>query len=787
MEAKKILKKLTLKEKILLLFAADWWSTNKIDRLGIQSVRTSDGPHGLRKEVFENGKKHNQTAVCFPPAVLSACSFDPDLIQKMGQAIACEAIEQGVDIILGPGVNIKRSPLCGRNFEYFSEDPFLAGIIAAAFIKGVQNQGVGTSIKHFAANNQESYRAIISAEIDERTLHEIYFKPFEIAIKQSKPWTVMCSYNKINGVYSSQNKYLLTDILRDFWGYEGVVISDWGAVDDRVQGIKAGLDIEFPYSGKYNFNSVLEAVISGEITPYEIDCCVLRILKLIEKVKSANKSILYDAEQRRNIAKEVAQNSIVLLKNDDNILPFDKNHKLLVIGALAKYPRYQGSGSSKINPYRLESFLDGLNNQKIDYEYLDGYDIKSDEINYDLIAKAVAACKDYKNIVVFAGLPEEYESEGYDRKHMRLPRSQYLLIDELLKVTADFAVVLSCGSPVELDNIINAKAILLQYLTGEAADASIDIIYGKVNPSGKLAETWPIKLEDNPSYQNFTRDNNAAHYKETLFVGHRFYDTFGKPVAFPFGYGLSYTTFELDNFKIKTDNENIYIHLTVKNTGEFDGAEVVQVYVGKPDSAVVRPKKELKAFKKAFLRIGESKEIKFEIPKQSLSFYNTMTKNWTLEGGEYVIYVGTSSTDIVFEHSIKIDGDKFPLPDYIPPKKPILNDDEFARLLGRSLTPRSVQRKRPYDLNSSLKDISKTLIGRILKKALAKELKSQHHNMPAAQETYEAVFELPLRMLAMLSDGLVSKEMMQGIIDIANRKYFTGLKKIMKSRKINKK
>ncbi|HHW90165.1 MAG TPA: glycosyl hydrolase [Clostridiales bacterium] len=783
MDIKDVLEKMTLKEKVSLLFAADWWNTKSISRLNIDSIKMSDGPHGLRNEIILNDKKFNQKAVCFPPAALSACSFDPELIEKMGEALASEAIEQNVDIILGPGTNIKRSPLCGRNFEYFSEDPYLAGMMSASFIKGVQNQGVGTSIKHFAANNQETYRAIISAEIDERTLHEIYLKPFEIAIKQTQPWTVMCSYNRLNGVYASQNKYLLTDVLRDFWGYKGAVISDWGAVDDRAQGVKAGLDIEFPYSGKFNYECVLKAVLDGEITTHQIDCCVLRILELISKVKSAKKTVIYNQEQRHLLAKKIAQNSIILLKNDDRLLPFCQDQKLLVIGALAKYPRYQGSGSSKINPFRLESFLDGLNNHNISYEYLDGYNIDNDVVDYNLISQAVSAAKAYKNIVVFIGLTEEYESEGYDRKHMRLPQAHYSLIDELLKVRSDFVVALSGGSPVELDNIIGAKSIVLQYLTGEAADAGVDILFGSVNPSGKLAETWPIKLEDNPSYPNFTQDNNSAHYKETLFVGYRYYDTFGKNVSFPFGYGLSYTSFELYNFNVKIDNDNIKVNLTIKNTGDFDGAEVVQVYIGMPQSNLVRPKKELKAFEKVFLKKGETKEINLSIPIQSLAFYNTSSKNWTIEGGEYKVFVGVSSKDIAFEQIINIKGDEFMFSDYVPHKKPILNDEEFSKLLKRPLTPKTLKKQRPYDFNSTIEDISKTIIGRVLKKILAKKFNTLHSNMPGNEQTIESVIRLPFRMLAMLSEGMLPKEMMMGLIDLANHKYIKGLKKLIKSRK----
>lgn len=781
-----IMNKMTLKEKVSLLFAADWWNTQKIDRLNINSIRVSDGPHGLRKEIREKDIVKTQKATCFPPAVTTACSFDTDLLEKLGQALAVEAIEENVDLILGPGTNIKRSPLCGRNFEYFSEDPFLAGKLSAAFIRGAQSKGVGTSLKHFAANNQESYRAIVSAEIDERTLHEVYFKPFEIAVKESSPWTIMCSYNKINGIYSSQNKYLLTDVLRDFWGYDGVVISDWGAVDDRVQGVLAGLDIEFPYSGQYNIECVMQAVFDGKITTHDIDTCVLRILKLIEKVKNAQKTHNYDVLKQHQTAKEIAQNSIVLLKNDNNLLPFDSNEKLLVIGALAKYSRYQGSGSSKIIPTKLTTFLDGLDARSIKYEFVEGYDIYNDIVDYQLIAKAVSASQNYKNVVVFIGLTEDYESEGYDRQHMRLPYAQYSLIDELLKVRNDFAVIYSGGAPVELDNINNAKSIITQYLTGQAADAAVDIVFGHVNPSGKLAETWPIKLEDNPSFENFTRDNNSSHYKETLFVGYRYYDTFGKPCAYPFGYGLSYTSFDFSNFKIQVDENSgkIIIKLTVKNTGNMDGAEVVQVYIGKPDSAIVRPKKELKGFKKVFLKKGESKEIEISIPVKDLAFYNTTSKSWVVEGGEYLVYIGNSSVDIKFSQHIKLIGDKFLLPSYIPPKKPILNDEEFSMVLGHNLVPKNIDRTRSFDLNSTVKDLDGTLIGRILKKKLIKQYTSTTKDeMLLNDYSIQSTLELPLRMLAMLSNGVLTKEGALGIIDIANKKYIRGLKKLFKSNK----
>ena len=551
----------------------------------------------------------------------------------------------------------------------------------------------------------------------------------------------------------------------------------------------AGLDIEFPYSGKYNYNNVLKSVLDGKITTYEIDCCVLRILKLIEKVNNTSNSYNVDFEQHHELAKEIAQKSIVLLKNDDNLLPFMDNERLLVIGALAKHPRYQGSGSSKIIPTKVVSVLDGLKAQKIQYDYIEGYDLSSKIVDYQLISKAVEACNNYKNVIVFIGHTEDFESEGYDRRHMRLPDAQYALIEELLKVRNDFAVVFSGGSPVELDNINKAKAIIAQYLTGQAADAVLDIIFGKVNPSGKLAETWPIKLEDTPSFENFTHDNNSSHYKETLFVGYRYYDTFDRFCAYPFGHGLSYTSFAFDNESIRINEKigQISIKLTVKNTGNMDGAEVIQVYFGKPESAVIRPNKELKAFKKLFLKRGESKSIELTIPIKSLAFYNTAIKDWVVEGGEYFVFIGNSSKNIISRKSITISGEKFLLPAYIPLKKPVLNDEEFSLILGRSLNAKSVKRTRPYDINSTINDLSATFIGRILRKKLISFYKGNFQKeMLINEEAIQSLMEIPLRMLAMLSNGILTKEGALAIVDIANRKYFGGIKKLLKSNKKEK-
>lgn len=784
-----IINKMTLAEKVILLDAADFWHTKAINRLGIDKITVSDGPHGLRKEKIENDKTITVKATCFPAAATNACSWDIDLIGRMGAAIAQEAAKEDVDIILGPAINIKRSPLCGRNFEYFSEDPYLAGKLASAYIKGVQNQGVGTSLKHFAANNQESYRAITSSEIDERTLHEIYLRPFEIAVKEAAPWTVMCSYNKINGIYASENKYLLTDVLRNFWGFNGAVISDWGAVSNRVKGITAGLDIEFPTSNGFNSNKIMQALISGQITPYEIDVCIRNILNLFYKVKNTQKTTYYNEEENHQLSREIAQNSIVLLKNEDKILPIDKNQKLLIIGALAKYPRFQGGGSSKINPNRIVSIINGLDNCKANYEYLDGYDINSDIIDFHMINAAVQAAKIHKNVLVFIGLTDAFESEAYDRTHMKMPESHYALIEELLKVNPNIIVAIVGGSPIELDVILKAKAIIYQYLTGQAGDAVLDIIWGNVNPSGKLAETIPFKLEHNPSYNNFTTDNNSVHYKETLFVGYRYYDTFEQSVAFAFGHGLSYTDFSLNLIDLKYNeaSQKINVKLKLTNIGSRAGAEVIQLYVGKNDSAVIRPKKELKAFKKVFLKAGKSQEVEAEIDVKSLSYYNTVEKKWTLEGGNYEIYIGNSSQNIIIQKEINIKGDYSILPKYIPPKKPVLNDEEFSLLLNRPLIPKSKKHIRPFNLDSTINAMSITLIGKIVKKKIKKQYKQHLNNqMPDNERFVQSIFELPLRMLSMLSDGVLTMPKMLAIIDIANKKFFRGIWRYLHSNKIKR-
>lgn len=663
MDIDHIIEIMTLEEKAALCSGADFWHTKGIERLDIPQIMVSDGPHGLRK-MRDGAENPNESikAVCFPTASALACSFDRELIGEMGKALGEQCQAENVAVILGPGCNIKRSPLCGRNFEYFSEDPYLASQIASAHIKGVQSKGVGTSLKHFAANNQEHRRMSVSAEIDERTLHEIYLAAFEPVVKEAKPWTVMCSYNKINGEYSSQNKWLLTDLLRDEWGYEGLVVSDWGAVDDRAKGVSAGLDLEMPGSMGKNDRAIVKAVEEGRLTVEELDRCVRRVLELIEKAETSRTEMSWDMERHHRLAKKIAENSAVLLKNDGGLLPLSPDRKIAFIGAFAETPRYQGGGSSHINSFRTVSALEAVKGVA-DVTYAQGFTLDKDETDPELEQKAIEAAMAADVVVVFAGLPEAFESEGYDRKHMQLPECQLDLISKLSAVSDNIAVVLHNGSPVELpfandcDGMRPVKAILEMYLGGQAVgEAAVDLLFGKVNPSGKLAETFPLRLEDNPSYLNFPGEGDTVRYSEGVFVGYRYYDKKNMEVQYPFGYGLSYTSFEYTDIKVSSyelsDKKPFTVECTVTNTGDRDGAEVVQLYIEPLTPTVIRPVKELKGFEKVFLKAGESRKVVFRLDKSAFAYWSVKLHDWFSESGEYNILIGESSQSILLEEQV---------------------------------------------------------------------------------------------------------------------------------------
>lgn len=657
---------MTLKEKASLCSGKDFWHLKSIERLGLPEIMVCDGPHGLRKQNAENKKVgigNSYPATCFPTAVTTACSWDRDLIYKMGQALAEECLQHGVSVLLGPGVNMKRSPLCGRNFEYFSEDPELAGEMGAAFIAGVQSKGIGTSLKHFAGNSQEMKRMTSNSIIDERALREIYLRAFEKAVKKSQPWTVMNAYNLLNGTYCSENDWLQNKVLRDEWGFKGAVVSDWGAVNDRVAGLNAGNDLEMPSSGGVNDAKIVEAVKCGVIDETTLDERVDKLIDIILK-GAANKKPGYkfDVKAHNLLSRQIAEQSMVLLKNDGNILPLKRveGEYVAVIGAFADNPRYQGAGSSIINPTMIDSGRRAFNNSPISVKFADGYDRSGKRKNEDAyITEACNLAKNASKAVVFIGLTDDYESEGFDRSTMKLPDGHNRLVEAVSRVNDNVIVVLEGGSPVEMPWADDVKAILNAYLGGQSvAPAIVDVLTGKANPCGKLAETYPVCLKDTPTSFRYPDSKEDVQYRESIFIGYRYYDKVERNVRFPFGFGLSYTSFEYSDIKLKKKNltkgEGAKVTFTIKNTGNVAGSEIAQVYVAKPESKIFRAPKELKGFVKIHLDPGEEKKVTVELDDRAFAFWNTATEDWCVESGEYKILVGASSRDIRLEAAAKM-------------------------------------------------------------------------------------------------------------------------------------
>lgn len=662
MDVKKLISEMTLEEKASLCSGSDFWHTKAVERLRIPKIMLSDGPHGLRKQDLGGdhlGIQNSIKAVCFPTACATASSFDRELMYSLGETLANECQSENISVILGPATNIKRSPLCGRNFEYISEDPYLSSEMATNYIKGVQSKNVGTSLKHFLANNQETRRMTSSSEIDERTLREIYLAAFEKTVIDSKPWTVMCSYNKVNGIQLSESKRFLNDVLRDEWNFDGCVVSDWGAVKDRVKGLEAGLDLEMPSSSGLRDKLIVKAVKEGKLDINILNNAVERILNMVYRFEENKKpDTIYNKEKDHKIARKMEGESIVLLKND-NILPLDGKSNTAFIGLFAENPRYQGGGSSHINSFKVESALEAVKTKQ-EIFYAQGYNIDDDVIDDKLINEAVKLASSVENAVIFAGLPDSFESEGYDRRHMRLPDCQNALIESVSKVQPNTIVILHNGSPVEMPWINKVKGIIEVYLGGEAVGgATIDVLYGDINPSGKLAETFPIRLEDNPSYIFYGGEKDRVEYREGIFVGYRYYDKKNAEVLFPFGHGLSYTTFEYSNLKLDKksmkDTETLNVSIDITNIGKVFGKEVVQLYIEDLESTVIRPIRELKGFTKVALNPGETKTVKFELSKRAFAYYNTKISDWHVESGEFNIAIGKSSRDILCREKVFVE------------------------------------------------------------------------------------------------------------------------------------
>ena len=666
---------LTLEEKASLTSGADFWTTKAVDRVGIRSVMMTDGPHGLRKQAGGTdhlGLASSVPATCFPPAVGIGSSWDPELIERVGAAIGVEAAIEDVAVVLGPGINIKRSPLCGRNFEYFSEDPIVSGVLGAASVRGVQSQGVGTSLKHFAANNQEFDRMRVSSDVDPRPLREIYLRGFERVVKDASPWTVMCSYNKLNGVWTSEDPWLLTSVLRDDWGFDGLVVSDWGAVNDRVAGVAAGLDLEMPASGGRTDRQLVDAVRAGTLDEGVLDTAAGRAIELVRKAgeRPALAGPL-DVEAHHALAREAAGRSIVLLKNDGALLPLAPAQNVAVIGAFATEPRFQGAGSSLINPTRVDAALDALRavgGESVSHAAgfaVDGGAVAASGRSADeLRAEAVAVAAAADVAVVFLGLPAAEESEGFDREHIDLPAVQLALLDAVLEANPRTVVVLSNGGVVALPFADRVPVIVESWLLGQAGGSAVaDVLYGGVNPSGKLTETVPARLEDNPSFGNFPGEFGHVRYGEGLLVGYRWYDAKGLAVTFPFGHGLSYTTFEYGAATAQINAAgDIAVRLDVTNAGDRDGREVVQAYVARAGSVVQRAPRELKAFASVPLAAGETRTVELVVRREDLAYWDVRVDRWVVEGGEYTVDVAASSRDIRSSAAVQVDGDDVLVP-----------------------------------------------------------------------------------------------------------------------------
>lgn len=795
---------LTIKEKSALLQGSDFMYTCGVPRLRIPRLSMADGPHGLRKQIDsgDNGVSKSEPATAFPTAACMASSWNPENAEKVGRAIGEECRCYGVHMLLGPGVNIKRNPLCGRNFEYYSEDPLLAGKFGAAFVRGVQSMGVSACVKHFALNNQENFRSVGNSVADERAVREIYLKPFETAVKEGKPGAVMSSYNRINGTFSSENKWLLTDVLRTEWGFDGIVMSDWGGTHDRIAGIRAGEDLEMPGDMEVSLKKIYDALSDGSLSEDEANTCISRILAATEKyAAAATRTDDFDRDAHAELASEVAADSAVLMKNDGT-LPLDRTKPICVIGELFEKMRYQGSGSSMISPTRVVTHKDAFDLRGIKYEYARGYSAGVDPAEGKPIAEAVALAEKYETVLLYIGLTDLAESEGGDRAHMRLPDDQLKLVNALIKTGKKIVVVLSGGSPAELPFADGVNAVLNLYLPGQCGgEAGARLIFGEANPSGKLAETWYKHYADVPYGEEYSKKVNEL-YKESIFVGYRYAKTAKVKPAFPFGFGLSYTDFEYKDLAVTSKNGVVTAALTVRNTGSRDGAEVVQLYVkNNEDSAVFRPESELRAFRKIYLKAGEEKTVSLSFALSELSFWNIKENAWTLENGEYTVEVGASSENIRLTAPLTVtEGVRAtsPYPYNINKKmkgaKQIVNT-EFADLLGSSLPDEPPV--LPLTMESRFCDFQKTFMGRILYNAVcgvAKKQLKKAKKLPAGPERdnrikgaifLQRIFDTNcVRTLSLSAGKSMPWNIAEGFVQLGNGHFFRGIAAMCKSYKI---
>ena len=788
MKHEELLLKLTLEEKAALLSGKTVWQTRDIPRFKIPSVFLSDGPHGIRRQAGLGdhlGLNASLKATCFPTAAAIANSWDPELGEEIGKALGEEAASQNVNIVLGPGLNMKRSPLCGRNFEYFAEDPYLAGKMAAAYIRGIQSQGVYACPKHFAVNSQEERRMAMNAVVDERTLREIYLTGFEIAVREGNAKAIMTSYNEVNGEYANENKKLLLDILRKEWGFDGLVVTDWGGSNDHVKGVMCQSDLEMPAPGLDSARELVTAVNEGRLSMKDIDLCVDHVLDAVLdlKQKAEEKKSVFDEKAHHALARKAAAESAVLLKNEDNILPLKPGTRIALIGDFAFVPRYQGAGSSMVNPFNVESMdqlIDEYDLQVIGKAH--GY-TRNGEPDADLEKEALEAAAGADVVLYCFGLDEVSESEGKDREHMRLPQNQLRLLNELVKVNENIVGILSAGSSIEMSWQYDLKSILHSYLGGEAgAGAILDILTGKINPSGRLAETYPLRYEDTPAFQYYPASERTSEYREGPFMGYRYYDTSMVLFRYPFGYGLSYTEFAYSALEVDEKG----VQLTVTNVGERDGAEVVQLYVGFPDSVVFRPQKELKGFQKVFLKAGESKRVHIPFDDKTFRYWNVKTGQWEIEEGEYLLMVGASVSDIRLSGKLWVAGttkeipyEKKKLPSYYSGRISNVGAEEFEVLLGHPVP--DGKWKGELGINDAICQMyyAKSRLARLVYRILTDKIKkSEGKGKPDLNLLF--IYNMPFRGIAKMTGGAASMEMARGIVDMVNGKWLSGTKRVIK-------
>ena len=793
MEINEILRRLTTEEKAALVAGTDFMFTNPVPRLHIPSLRMSDGPHGLRvqTEGGDNGVTASEPATSFPTAATVASSWEPENSRLIGAAIGKEAHKYGIHVVLGPGANIKRNPLAGRNFEYFSEDPYLAGKMAAAEVRGIQGEGVGVSVKHFALNNAENFRFMGNSVADERAIREIYLKVFETIVKEAHPATMMCAYNKINGEYCCENKWLLTDVLRKEWGFDGLVMTDWGAMHDRVKSLKAGLDLEMPGDTAICRKWILDGVKDGSLAMEVLDEAVKNVLILVETYARSHPDDC-DFEANDRLACEIAEDSAVLLKND-GVLPLDEKEKLFVCGDLFEKMRYQGAGSSMINPTKLTTPKDAFDAMGVRYTYARGYAENSTSTNDALLREALEGAKKHQKVLVFAGLTDYVESEGCDREDMRLPENQLALIEGLIKEGKQVIVVLFGGSPVELPFAEEVSAILHMYLPGQSGGrACASLLFGKANPCGRLAETWPLRYEDVPFGETFGKSENEV-YKESVFVGYRYYTTAKKQVRYPFGYGLSYMSFAWSDMQISEEGDRFMISCRVKNTGTRDGAEVVQLYVSAPESKVYKPLRELRAFQKVRLAAREEREVRLTVNKDELRYFDMQKRVWVLEGGEYRFELCSDAETVVLEQAAILEGEhNAPYPEdvlkvYQDANLEGLTDVLFEKMSGQHIPP--LPANKPITLESRFSNLEKAgPMGKILHSAVlsvaTKQMK-EAKKLPEGKERDNKIKGAFFLKRILESNSLISMSMSAGktmpynfacgFMELANGHLFKGI------------